>query len=302
MALEKDIVGSIEFLEVTSLQGSTYMLKGPNGEQVKLNQSEVNEEDELQIGEEYSFFIYPNRSGELFATQNMPDITKDKYDFAKVLKVDRDGARVDVGLPREVLIPWEDLPKVKTLWPEAGDQLLVTLRIDSQNQMFARLASEGIVDNMYTPVNDDSKQNEMLEARPYRVLRVGSFLLSTEGYKIFVHESERKAEPRLGELVTVRIIGHNERGELNGSFLPLAHERLDDDGQVIFDLLVEYDGELPFWDKSSPEAIKEVFNMSKGSFKRAIGHLYKQKIINIETGKISLTKKGWSRTEDEQHS
>lgn len=302
MALEKDIVGSIEFLEVTGLQGSTYMLKGPNGEQVKLNQSEVNEEDELQIGEEYSFFIYPNRSGELFATQNMPDITKDKYDFAKVLKVDRDGARVDVGLPREVLIPWEDLPKVKTLWPEAGDQLLVTLRIDSQNQMFARLASEGIVDNMYTPVNDDSKQNEMLEARPYRVLRVGSFLLSTEGYKIFVHESERKAEPRLGELVTVRIIGHNERGELNGSFLPLAHERLDDDGQVIFDLLVEYDGELPFWDKSSPEAIKEVFNMSKGSFKRAIGHLYKQKMINLETGKISLTKKGWSRTEDEQNS
>ncbi|MGX0037378.1 uncharacterized protein ACUXSK_000317 [Staphylococcus warneri] len=302
MALEKDIVGSIEFLEVTGLQGSTYMLKGPNGEQVKLNQSEVNEEDELQIGEEYSFFIYPNRSGELFATQNMPDITKDKYDFAKVLKVDRDGARVDVGLPREVLIPWEDLPKVKTLWPEAGDQLLVTLRIDSQNQMFARLASEGIVDNMYTPVNDDSKQNEMLEARPYRLLRVGSFLLSTEGYKIFVHESERKAEPRLGELVTVRIIGHNKRGELNGSFLPLAHERLDDDGQVIFDLLVEYDGELPFWDKSSPEAIKEVFNMSKGSFKRAIGHLYKQKMINIETGKISLTKKGWSRTEDEQNS
>ncbi|MCI2766950.1 RNA-binding virulence regulatory protein CvfB [Staphylococcus warneri] len=302
MALEKDIVGSIEFLEVTGLQGSTYMLKGPNGEQVKLNQSEVNEEDELQKGEEYSFFIYPNRSGELFATQNMPDITKDKYDFAKVLKVDRDGARVDVSLPREVLIPWEDLPKVKTLWPEAGDQLLVTLRIDSQNQMFARLASEGIVDNMYTPINDDSKQNEMLEARPYRVLRVGSFLLSTEGYKIFVHESERKAEPRLGELVTVRIIGHNERGELNGSFLPLAHERLDDDGQVIFDLLVEYDGELPFWDKSSPEAIKEVFNMSKGSFKRAIGHLYKQKIINIETGKISLTKKGWSRMEEQQNS
>ncbi|WP_431306672.1 hypothetical protein [Staphylococcus aureus] len=38
---------------------------------------------------------------------------------------------------------------------------------------------------------------------------------------------------------------------------PLAHERLDDDGQVIFDLLVEYDGELPFWDKSSPEAINK---------------------------------------------
>ncbi|MBF7018738.1 RNA-binding virulence regulatory protein CvfB [Staphylococcus sp. 18_1_E_LY] len=295
---EKDIVGTIEFLEVVGLQGSTYMLKGPSNEEVKLNQSEVNEEDELAVGEEYSFFIYPNRSGDLFATQNMPDITTDKYNFVKVLKTDRDGAHVDVGLPREVLIPWEDLPKVKSLWPTNGDYLFVTLRIDSENNMFARLATETIVENTFTPVNDDSKQNEVLEARPYRLLRIGSFLLSKDGYKIFVHESERKSEPRLGELVNVRIIGHNEKGELNGSFLPLSHERLDEDGQIIFDLLVEYNGELPFWDKSSPEAIKEVFNMSKGSFKRAIGHLYKNKIINIETGKIELTKKGWSRLED----
>lgn len=295
---EKDIVGTIEFLEVVGLQGSTYMLKGPQGEEVKLNQSEINEEDELEVGEEYSFFIYPNRSGDLFATQNMPDITTDKYDFVKVLKTDRDGAHVDVGLQREVLIPWEDLPKVKSLWPVNGDQLFVTLRIDSENNMFARLATETIVENTFTPVNDDSKQNEIIEARPYRLLRIGSFLLSKDGYKIFVHESERKSEPRLGELVKVRIIGHNDKGELNGSFLPLSHERLDEDGQVIFDLLVEYDGELPFWDKSSPEAIKEVFNMSKGSFKRAIGHLYKNKIIKIETGKIELTKKGWSRLED----
>ncbi|MBU7216272.1 RNA-binding virulence regulatory protein CvfB [Staphylococcus gallinarum] len=295
---EKDIVGSIEFLEVIGLEGSTYKLKGPNGEEVKLNQSEIQDDDELEIGEEYSFFIYPNRSGDLFATQNMPDITTDKYDFVKVLKTDRDGAHVDVGLPREVLVPWEDLPKVKTVWPTQGDELLVTLRIDREKNMFARLASETIVEKMYTPVHDESLQNKIIEARPYRLLRIGSFLLSKEGHKIFVHESERKAEPRLGENVEVRIIGHNDNGELNGSFLPLAHERLDDDGQHIFDLLVEYDGELPFWDKSSPEAIKEVFNMSKGAFKRAIGHLYKQKIINIETGKISLTKKGWSRAED----
>ncbi len=85
MALDKDIVGSIEFLEVVGLQGST-LLKGPNGENVKLNQSEMNDDDELEVGEEYSFFIYPNRSGELFATQNMPDITKDKYDLLKYLK------------------------------------------------------------------------------------------------------------------------------------------------------------------------------------------------------------------------
>ena len=91
------------------------------------------------------------------------------------------------------------LTKIKELWPQAGDYLLVTLRIDSNNQMFGRLASETIVEGMFTPVMDESKQNEMIEARSYRLLRVGSFLLSKDGYKIFVHESERKEEPRLGE-------------------------------------------------------------------------------------------------------
>ncbi len=71
-------------------KGSTYLLKGPNGENVKLNQSEMNDDDELEVGEEYSFFI-PNRSGELFATQNMPDITKDKYDFVKLLNGSQSG-------------------------------------------------------------------------------------------------------------------------------------------------------------------------------------------------------------------
>ncbi|MDO5374832.1 CvfB family protein [Staphylococcus rostri] len=295
---ENEIVGTIEFLEVKALEGSTYILEGPNKEVVKLNQSEVNESDTLEIGESYSFFVYPNRSGDLFATQNMPDITVGRYDFVRVLSTDRDGARVDVGLPREVLIPWEDLPKIKSLWPEKGDHVLCTLRIDRERQMFARLASETTVQQMFTPVHDDKLQNEVLTARPYRLLRVGTFLLTSEGYKIFVHESERQHEPRLGQEMSVRIIGFNDKGELNGSFLPLAHERLDDDGETIFQLLVEYDGTLPFWDKSSPEAIKEVFNMSKGAFKRAIGHLYKQRIINIETGHITLTKKGWARAED----
>ena len=113
-----------------------------------------------------------------------------------------------------------------------------------------------------------------------------------------MHESERKEEPRLGEEVEVRIIGHNDKGELNGSFLPLAHERLDDDGQVIFDLLVEYEGELPFWDKSSPEAIKEVFNMSKGSLNAQLVIYINIKLLILKQVRFLLTKKGWSRVED----
>ncbi|RXK19203.1 S1 RNA-binding domain-containing protein [Macrococcus sp. DPC7161] len=284
---KKQLSGSIDFLRVDRLEGSTYYLLGPNNEEVKLNLSEVLEDDELEIGEDYTFFVYPGRNGDLFATQNMPAISTDKYDWVKVIKTDRDGATVDVGIPREIKIPWEDLPKVKDVWPTTGDEVFATLRVDKNDQLYGRLASETIVDSMYSQASIDLLHTT-ITAHPYRLLRVGTFLLSKEGYKIFVHESERKTEPRLGEAVEVRIIGHKEDGTLNGSFLPLAHERMDDDSEAILALLNEYEGELPFSDKSDPEAIKDVFNMSKGSFKRAIGRLYKQKRIIIEPDKIKL--------------
>lgn len=283
----KQLSGSIDFLRVDRLEGSTYYLLGPNSEVVKLNQSEVLEEDELEIGEDYSFFIYPGRTGDLFATQNIPDISTDRYDWVKVIKKDRDGVTVDIGIPREIVIPWEDLPKVKEVWPETGDEVFACLRVDKNDQLYGRLASETLVDTMYTAAPAELLHKTII-AHPYRLLRVGTFLLSKEGYKIFVHESERRSEPRLGQAVEVRIIGHKEDGTLNGSFLPLAHERLDDDSEQILRLLEEYGGELPFSDKSDPEAIKEVFNMSKGSFKRAIGRLYKNKRVVIEPNKIKI--------------
>lgn len=284
---QKQLSGSIDFLRVDRLEGSTYYLLGPNSEEVKLNASEVLEDDELEIGEDYSFFVYPGRTGDLFATQNIPDISTDRYDWVKVIKRDRDGVTVDIGIPREIVIPWEDLPKLKEVWPEAGDEVFACLRVDRNDQLYGRLASETIVDTMYTAA-PETLLHTTITAHPYRLLRVGTFLLSKEGYKIFVHESERRSEPRLGEAVEVRIIGHKEDGTLNGSFLPLAHERMDDDSEMILTMLNEYGGELPFSDKSDPEAIKDVFNMSKGSFKRAIGRLYKSKRITIEPDKIKL--------------
>ena len=82
--------------------------------------------------------------------------------------------------------------------------------------------------------------NKNIKARPYRLLPVGSFLLGVEiPYRIFVHESERNAEPRLGQDVEVRIIDVKDDGSMNGSLLPRKHERLSDDAQRILNYLQE---------------------------------------------------------------
>ena len=276
----KFITGEVHFLELIEKKSSSLVFKGPNDEEISCNESDVDSLDDFEIGEEYSMFVYPSRSGKLFATPNIPEVTYGEYAFSKVVKVEEDRVGLDIGFSREISLLGEDLPKVRSVWPKEGDELFITLRRDYSGQLFARLATETVVASLYSKAEKNMK-NKDIEAYPYRLMRVGTFLLSKDGYKIFVHESERNTEPRLGEKVTLRVIGIKDNGEINGSFLPRAHERMDADGQAILDY-IENNGYCEFTDKSSPEDIKAVFGMSKGSFKRAVGRLFKNKIRMIE--------------------
>ena len=276
----KFITGEVHFLELIEKKSSSLVFKGPNDEEISCNESDVDSLDDFEIGEEYSMFVYPSRSGKLFATPNIPEVTYGEYAFSKVVKVEEDRVGLDIGFSREISLLGEDLPKVRSVWPKEGDELFITLRRDYSGQLFARLATETVVASLYSKAEKNMK-NKDIEAYPYRLMRVGTFLLSKDGYKIFVHESERNTEPRLGEKVTLRVIEIKDNGEINGAFLPRAHERMDADGQAILDY-IENNGYCEFTDKSSPEDIKAVFGMSKGSFKRAVGRLFKNKIIMIE--------------------
>ncbi|HIW12864.1 MAG TPA: RNA-binding protein [Candidatus Salinicoccus stercoripullorum] len=274
------ISGTVQFLEVIKKEGSTYHLKTEEDTYIRMNASTSDEE--YEIGEEISAFIYPNRSGELFAAPVVPSVGIDKYGFAKVSEVNRDGAYVDIGAPREILVPWIDLPKLKSVWPEEGDEIYMKLRAESDNQLYGRLISENEVAERFTPLKKEDfaeLKNKWMEGRPYRLLKVGTFLLTDDGRKVFVHESEREDEPRLGELKKFRVIGINDEGEINGSFLKQAYKKMDDDSGRILDYLTKNGGSMPLNDKSSPEDIKEAFNMSKGAFKRALGRLMKEGTI-----------------------
>ena len=71
---------------------------------------------------------------------------------------------------------------------------------------------------------------------------------------------------------------------MNGSLLPRKHERIRDDAEKILNYLQDVGGKMPFSDKSSPEEIQEMFNMSKGAFKRALGTLMKARKITQQDG------------------
>ncbi|MGX7593730.1 CvfB family protein [Planococcus plakortidis] len=285
MALHPGLKAS---LRIKDRSTSQWILTDGSGDEVTMNASEIEEGQE--IGEEIEVFLYRNRQGGISATPMIPHILPSQYGWAKVLKVSpREGAVVDIGTTREVYVLPADLPQVQDLWPKQGDHIFMTLRTDRYGDLYGRLATEEKVLELYERAPAEA-YNKDLKARAYRLLPVGSFMLSVpENYRVFVHESEREAEPRLGEEKTVRVIDVKDDGTLNGSLLPRKQERLSDDAEEILRYLENAGGQMPFTDKSSPDEIMEIFGMSKAAFKRALGRLYKERRIVQEDGWTKLT-------------
>lgn len=274
--------GYVAELTVQGMEGSRWILVDENEATVLVNASEI--EGTLTAGQTVHTFLYTNRRGELVGSMNIPRVTCTTYGWARVIRVDHDeGVYVDIGASFEVLVDKGDLPRIKALWPQLNDALYMTLRTDLGGTIFGRLITEQRAQELLTKA-PTTIFNKNIKARPYRLLPVGSFLLSTnENYRIFVHHTEQENEPRLGEEVLVRIIDVKDDGTLNGSLLPRKEERITDDAQHILRYLQDVGGKMPFTDKSSPEEIQEMFQMSKGAFKRALGTLMKQgKIVQLE--------------------
>jgi len=274
-------------LEVLDQEGSRWVLQGEE-DNIMLNVSDADED--IQIGDVVEVFLYANRRGELTATMQMPNMTCETFGWAKVIRIDEtEGVYVDIGSSFEVLVNGADMPQIRSLWPRQDDELYMTLRTDLGGEIFGRLGTEERVMEQFQAA-EPSLYNKNLKARAYRLLPVGSFMLSVpENYRIFVHNTEQEKEPRLGQEVEVRVIEVHDNGTLNGSMIPRVEERMSGDAETVLNYLNDVGGRMPFTDKSSPEEILEMFSMSKGAFKRALGRLMKERKITQEDGWTELT-------------
>ncbi|WP_214482498.1 S1 RNA-binding domain-containing protein [Bacillus sp. SM2101] len=249
---------------------------------ILLHNSEIT--SDIQLQQEVEVFLYSDHQGRIAATTTLPSITSESYGWVKVVEVKQNlGAFIDIGIKKDILVSGDDLPLLENIWPEIGDQLYCSLKTDNRGRLLAKLATEEIIEEiMNTAPKELSNRN--IKGTIYRSLKVGSFLLTDEGYRGFIHHSERKSEPRLGEHVEGRVIAVKDDGTVNVSLLSRSHESMNDDSLAIYKYMEDRGGAMPYSDKSSPEDIKQRFHMSKGAFKRALGKLMKDEKVYQEDG------------------
>lgn len=273
--------GTFETLRVDEQVDYGYFLT--DGEKrVLLHNNEVTEE--IHVGDEIEVFFLVDSTDRLSATMKKPFITEGEYGWTDVVDVrDEYGAFINIGLAKDALVGKDNLPFLREVWPEPGDKLYCTLKVTNNGRFFVRLATEEIIKPLLKNA-DRELFNKEISGTVYRMIVAGSFIITDEGYKGFIHSTQRTREPRLGERVTGRVIDVKEDGTVNISLLPRKHEALSDDAEKIFAYMKERGGAMPYSDKSDAEDIKERFSLSKGAFKRAIGHLMKAGKVYQEGG------------------
>ena len=279
------LIGTIQTMTVLRKIDTGYVLQKDTSEAL-LHHNET--EDELQTDQEIDVFLYQDKKEQAIATTKLPHVQMDVYDWTEVVEVIPDlGAFVDIGTGKDMLVSSDDLPLFEDVWPKKEDMLYVTLGRDQKGRLLAIPATEGVFAREFE-LAPEHLFNAPIQGHVYLTGREGAAMITKENYRGFIHHTERKQEPRLGQLIQGRVIKVKEDGTLNVSLRPLKQHSMREDADAILELLEESDGMIPFSNKSDPEDIRGTFNISKAAFKRALGMLMKENKIEQRDGNTYL--------------
>ncbi len=238
--------------------------------------------DTLETGDNIEVFIYKDSDDRPVATTLKPLITLTEVKRLRVKQVTRIGAFLDWGLLKDLLLPFhEQIYKVSE-----GDMVLVKLYIDKSERL---CASMHVYDSLST--NSPYHEGDEVSGTVYELSdNFGVFVAIDDTYSALIPKKDVFEEYHINQKINARISKVLEDGKLTLATKKKIPEQMACDAKTIHEALKSAkNGFIPLNDKSSPDDIKRTFHMSKASFKRAIGNLYKAKLIKIESDGIHLS-------------
>ena len=236
---------------------------------------------EVQIGDVVEVFLYLDPKKRLTASMRVPKMKVGQIARLKVLNVTDDGAFMEVGAERGIFMPFAEMigkPKVgdivwaKLYTDEKSGRLVTSMKVSDEIRRASKPA-------------ENVKIGDKVTGAIYNVTEDGAFLFSNERYIVFIDKKEIPRYLKVGEVLDARVTFVRPDGRLNASLMETKEISINSDAEKIFKFMKENGGRLYLHDKSEPDEIYNVFKISKAAFKRAIGHLLKERLIEkLDTG------------------
>ena len=250
--------------------------KGREDERVLLPKKEVPEG--TGIGEQIEVFLYKDSKDRLIATTRQPKICLRETALLTVKQVTAIGAFLDWGLEKDVLLPF----KQQTRKVEVGEECLVALYVDKSGRLCTTM-------NVYEYLSKESpyKKDDHVKGRVYQTSgQFGIFVAVDDKYSGLIPGREAAGKFTVGSIIDLRVSAVKPDGKLDLSAREKAYLQIEEDARAVMLAIEEFSGVLPFSDKADPEVIKREMGLSKNAFKRAVGHLLKEGLVEVNEHSI----------------
>ena len=237
---------------------------------------------DMEVGDPIDVFLYKDSNDRPIATVKEPKLTLGQTARLRVVSVGKVGAFLDWGLEKDLFLPYRE----QTTQVKAGDEVIVALYLDKSERLCATM-------KVYPYLQTESpyQKDDVVTGMVYEISHnFGAFVAVDDKYSALIPKKELYGELRVLQQISARVTGVKEDGKLDLGIRQKAHLQMSEDADKVLALLREKKGFLPLHDKSSPEQIRETVGMSKNEFKRAIGRLYKEHLITLESDGIRLKK------------
>lgn len=250
-----------------------------DGEEVLLPKKYVPEEYEL--GDEIEVFVYKDHQNRPVAVTLIPSGEVGDIVGAKVTHTTDFGAFVDIGLEKDVLVPMKEQSKDMV----TGRSYAVKLLLDHMTERMIGTTKIGA----FLSNNDvDLQVGDEVEVIIWHKTDLGFKVIVNQEHVGLIYENEVFENLYAGQSKKGYIKQIREDNKLDITLQKQGYQAVIDSTDQVLMAIRENGGSLPIGDKSSPEEIKERFNMSKKNFKKILGGLYKAGEIEITDFEISV--------------
>lgn len=233
----------------------------------------------MQEGDEVNVFVYLDSDERPVATTLEPYIKLGEFAELEVKQQTRVGAFLDWGLEKDLFVPYGEM--VERMY--VGEKYLVGLYLDEQSN---RLVATPKIGKLLDQENIDLFLGQEVDLLIYNETELGFQVMINRKHGGLVYHNEVFREVEIGEETKGYIKQIRPDGKIDVSLEPLGVASIEPNAQKVLDVLNQNRGKLGLSDKSSPEDIEAQLHMSKKLFKKAIGFLYKKKLIVIDKHEI----------------
>jgi predicted RNA-binding protein (virulence factor B family) len=237
--------------------------------------------ESYKIGDKLEVFCYLDHEERPVATTLNPFIIRDTFALLRVAEVSEYGAFMDWGLEKHLLVPYkEQRSKMKE-----GQWYVVHCYLDDKT---FRMVASNKLDKFLSNENLTVTVSEEVSILVTRMADIGWDVIINNKHKGLIYESDVFKPLNIGDQLKGYVKNIRPDNKIDISLQPIGLDALEPAAMQIIAYLNERDGFMELGDKSTPEEIKDRLQMSKKTFKKALGTLYKNKQVDLRPDGVYL--------------